>query len=456
MHDRTRKHFPAIVSMTPFCYGPSNYLPINGTLQRDKARMLATVDKVLNTKAIDRESALPVMQETERKKPKTGRENRKYMITRIIINAARVLFGAVLLFSGFVKAVDPLGSMYKFQDFFTAFGVEWLFPAALPLAAGLSTVEFVVGFAFLAGVKMQVFAPLGLALMSVFAPATIYIALTDPVPHCGCFGDAIVISNQATATKNVLLFLASAVVFFYKDRIRPVFSAKSAVFSLFAATGLAAGLSVYALIFLPAIDFRPWKAGADIAALLEEPDFNAGKVYLVFENRETGETRVYPADDYPWDDPEWANLWKYRERTEKTARPDAASPIDNFSIMDEDGFDLTGQVIFAPGLLYMVVAYDLETANTRAFDQKLAPLSRQAENDGHDFIALTASLPDVVASFKEEHNARFPFFFSDERALKTIIRSNPGLVLIKDGVVVDKWPHTRMPSYGQIKNRYKE
>ncbi len=378
------------------------------------------------------------------------------MIARIIVNAARVFFGAVLLFSGFVKAVDPLGSMYKFQDFFTAFGVEWLFPAALPLAVGLSTVEFVVGFAFLAGVKMQVFAPLGLVLMGFFAPATIFIALTDPVPHCGCFGDAIVISNQATAAKNVLLFFASAMVFFCKDRIRPVFSGKSAFFSLFAAAGLAAGLSAYALIFLPTIDFRPWKVGADIAALLEKSHEPSGAVYLVFENRKTGETRTYPSDDYPWDDPEWADLWEYRARKEKMPYRQFESPIENFSIMDEDGFDQTLQIIAAPGYLYLVAAYDLQTANMRAFDRNLAPLARQAGKDGHDFVVLTASPPDVVDSFRKGRRQGYPVFFSDERELKTIIRSNPGLVLMKDGVVLGKWPHTRIPEYDHIKNRYKD
>ena len=136
------------------------------------------------------------------------------MLRKSIIWTARIFFAVIFMVSGFVKAVDPLGSAYKFQDFFAAFNVEWLFPAALPVAVFLSSLEFLVGFAFLFGLKLRLFAPAGLVLMAVFTPATVYIALTDPVPHCGCFGDAIIISNQATAYKNLLLLAASAIVFF--------------------------------------------------------------------------------------------------------------------------------------------------------------------------------------------------------------------------------------------------
>ena len=368
------------------------------------------------------------------------------MPTTIVLRTARIFFAAVFIFSGFVKAVDPLGSTYKFQDFLMAFGVEWLFPAALPLAVLLSALEFVIGFAFLFGLKMQVFAPAGLALMAVFTPATIFIALTDPVPHCGCFGDAIVISNPATAFKNVLLFAAAAVVFFNRRNIRPLLSGKNEGLSILAAAVMIAGISLYGLTYLPVIDFRPWKVGNNIAELIAPPEEASRQIVLVFKNRKTGETRDYPADDYPWDDPEWAELWEYKDRKEKKKKPDAESPIANFSIMDESGLDLTESFIGAPGYLYLVVAYDLNTTRSRAFDEKLAPLAEMAMQSGRDWIALTASPPEIVHDFRKTHDAAYPFFFSDERALKTIIRSNPGLVVLKDGVVIGKWPYRKLPS----------
>lgn len=376
------------------------------------------------------------------------------MPIKIVLWTARILFGVVFIFSGFVKGVDPLGATYKFQDFFMAFGVEWLFPAALPLAVLLSTLEFVVGFAFLSGLKIRIFAPAGLALMAVFTPATIFIALTDPVPHCGCFGDAIVISNQTTAYKNLLLFAAAGVVFFNRNKIRPLVSGKAEGVSALAAAFMIAGISLYSLTYLPIIDFRPWSAGNNIAEQIALPEEASRQIVLVFENRKTGETREYPADDYPWDDPEWAEQWHYKDRKEKKEKADPESPIANFGIMDKSGNDLTESFIGAPGYLYLVVAYDLNTTSTRAFDEKLAPLAEKALQNGHEWIALTASPPEIVGDFRKKHDAVYPFFFSDERELKTIIRSNPGLVLLKDGVVLGKWPHTRIPSFERIKKEY--
>lgn len=378
------------------------------------------------------------------------------MPATIIISTARLFFAAVFIVSGFVKAVDPLGSVYKFQDFFVAFGVEWLFPAALPLAGFLSILEFAVGCAFLFGLTNRFFTSAGLAMMAVFVPATIYIAIVNPVPHCGCFGDAIVISNQATAIKNILLLVAAVVVFLNKDRIQPVFPPKAGTFVLLAAIMLLSGLSVYGYQYLPIIDFRPWKVGSNIAEQLQSPPDESGAIYLVFENRKTGERRVYPADDYPWDDPEWADLWAYRTRKEKTTAPRDDSPLANFDIMDESGSDRTESIIGGPGYLYLVVAYDLKTTNTRAFDRKLAMLAKKANAHGHNFIVLTASPWDDIKTFTKQQAAGYPVFQSDERALKTIIRSNPGLVLMKDGMVLEKWPHPAIPSFDRIKRRYKQ
>lgn len=377
------------------------------------------------------------------------------IMLRVIVWTARVFFATVFIFSGFVKAIDPLGVTYKFQDFFVAFGMESFFPVALPLAILLSTLEFVVGFAFLFGLKLLLFAPAGLALMAVFTPATIYIALTNPVPHCGCFGDAIVISNQATAYKNGLLLAAAAVVFYNKDRIRASFPPKTSVLSILAVVVLISGLSVYCLKYLPIIDFRPWKVGSNMAEWVASPPDTSGRIFLVFENRETGETRNYPADDYPWDDPEWADLWQYKTRLE-TTKPQVAAPIGNFDIVDEWENDRTGSIITDPGYLYLVVAYNLDTANNRAFEIKLAALAEEAQKSDYAFIVLTASPLDIIDAFKEKHAAGYPIFHSDERELKTIIRSNPGLVLMKDGMVLGKWPHTNMPMFDQIINRYKK
>lgn len=377
------------------------------------------------------------------------------MPTKIIIFLSRIIFAAVLIFSGFVKAVDPLGSAYKFQDFFAAFGVEWLFPAALPLAIFLSTLEFAVGFAFLFCLNMRLFAPIGLILMAVFTPATVYIALTNPVPHCGCFGDAIVISNHATASKNLALLIASVIVFFNRDRLRSPWSHKTDGLLIFSAISLIVAISFYGLRYLPIIDFRPWKVGNNIAEMIEAPPSSSGRIYLVFENRSTGETRQYPADNYPWDDPEWNELWKYKARKENNLQSAFDSPLGNFRIVDESGRDITGSILSDPGYLYLVVAYDLNTTNRRAFDTKITPLAEKIEKDGHSLVVLTAAISNDIKAFKNRHNAGYPFYQSDERELKTIVRANPGLVLMKNGIVIAKWAHLEIPGYAEIRKRHK-
>lgn len=364
-----------------------------------------------------------------------------------LVFVSRLFFGVVLVISGFVKSIDPLGTTYKLQDFFTAFRVEWLFPAALPFAVLLSSLEFFVGFAFLLGLKLRITAPVGFIMMVIFTPATLYIALTDPVPHCGCFGDAMILTNWETFYKNMLLFAAAAVVFLKREKIRPFSShVPDGYLALFAGVFIVT-LSLYCLTYLPLMDFRPWKIGNDIGAYISSEQGPSANVQLVFKNRKTGAVEKYPADDYPWDDPEWTDVWEYEasiQEADELRRTE--SPIENFIIVDASGEDLTEPIINSSGYQYLVVAYDLHTTNKGAFYDRVNPLAENAMAHGYPFLVLTASSYETIDAFRERQNAAYPFYQSDERELKTIIRSNPGLVLLKDGVVMGKWPHSRIPS----------
>ncbi len=366
-----------------------------------------------------------------------------------ILWLSRITLGLVFIFSGFVKAIDPLGSAYKFQDYFLAFGTEWMSFSALPLAIALSTLEFVIGVGVLAGIRMRLSAWGGLLFMAFFTPLTLYIAITDPVPDCGCFGDAIIISNWETFYKNLFILAAAIVVFVHRNKVRPPWS-KPVDNILLALTTIAiVWLSVYCLRNLPVIDFRPWKVGNDISELVM-PTEEIAEVYLIFENQETGERREYPAGDYPWDDPEWAAQWLVKDQRREVVQPYREAEIDAFYIEDEFGDDLTDFYMTKPGYLFMVVAHDLYRTNTGAFGQRITPLAREAEDAGYPFIVLTGSSLDAIESFRHAHQTPYPFYLSDEIELKTIIRSNPGLVLIKEGVVKGKWSHRNIPSFEEV------
>lgn len=366
---------------------------------------------------------------------------------QLLVFVSRFFFGVVFILSGFVKSIDPLGTTYKLQDFFTAFRMEWLFPAALPFSVFLGSLEFLVGFAFLLGLKLRLTAPVGLLLIAIFTPATLYIALTDPVPHCGCFGDAIILTNWETFYKNILLLAAAAVVFFNRKKIRAFLSFDadgsltifSGVFIVF--------LSLYCLSYLPLIDFRPWKIGNDVGAYISADQRPSPDVHLIFKNRKTGAVKKYPADNYPWDDPEWTEVWEYEARIQQTDElRRMESPLENFIIVDASGEDLTEPIINRSGFQYLVVAYDLHTTKKNAFYDRVNLLAENAMAHGYPFMVITASSYETIDAFRERQNAAYPFYQSDERGLKTIIRSNPGLVLLKDGVVMGKWPHRRIPS----------
>lgn len=368
---------------------------------------------------------------------------------KLLVWIARIVLGGVFIFSGFVKAIDPLGSAYKFQDYFMAFNLDWLMFSALPSALLLSTLEFVIGIGILLGLKMRLSAWGGLLFMAVFTPLTLYIAITDPVPDCGCFGDAIIISNWATFNKNVFLLAAAIIVFVFRNKISPLLSKKADGWLLLLFTIGILWLSVHCLRNLPIIDFRPWKTGNDITELVM-PTEEIADTYLIFENTETGEIREYPADDYPWDDPEWAAVWEYKDRRDEVIQPYQEAKIEDFYIEDEFGDDLTGFYMTKPGYLFMVVAPDLHRSNTRAFEERVTPLAKEAEAMGYPLIVLTGSTQRTVDEFRHAYQTPYPFYLSDEIELKTIIRSNPGLVLMKEGVVKGKWAHRNIPALEEI------
>lgn len=372
---------------------------------------------------------------------------------RILLWISRVIFGLVFIFSGFVKAIDPLGSTYKFQDYFLSFGLEWMFPFALALAIIMSTLEFMIGVNILLGIKMRLSAWGGLLFMLFFTPLTLYVAIYDPVPDCGCFGDALIISNWQTFYKNIVFLAAAIFIFIKRKEIKPLWSERNDWYLSGVVALMGVMISVYCLRNLPIIDFRPWKIGNNVLELMtSEPE--EANTFLIFENQQTGELAEYPATDYPWDDEEWNQLWKFKDQRREVTKPYVPAPIDDFSIYDEYGDDYTDSYIANPDYQFLLVAYDLGATNTRAFAKRINPLAAAAEAHGYSFIAMTGSSFEAIDTFRHEKQTPYYFYQADEVKLKTIIRSNPGLLLMKDGVVLGKWAHRNIPDFETIQKKY--
>ena len=368
---------------------------------------------------------------------------------------SRILFGLVFIFSGFVKGIDPLGSMYKFTDYLNAMGLDILIWAAFPLGILLSFAEFSIGVAFLFNWKMRLFSWLGLLFMAFFTPLTLWIALKNPVTDCGCFGDALVISNWATFYKN-LVFIALAIIVvinrnWFAERVK---SRVPLMLSLIAFV-VYFGVVYYSYNHLPVFDFRPYKVGTNIPEAMSYPEDAPQEVYnniFYYRNKNTGEVEKFNEDNYPWKD---TLNWEYDNMESVLIQKGYEPPIHDFIIETPDGENIIDYYMYDDNYVFMLVAYDLHKSSIKD-QQQINTMANWALAQGYSFFCLTSTLPDESAEFSAENDVPYEFFNCDEITLKTIIRSNPGLVLLKNGTILAKWHHNDIPGPEEFQKKFRE
>lgn len=359
---------------------------------------------------------------------------------------SRIVVGFIFMFSGLVKGIDPLGTAYRFEDYFLVWGTPWMIPAALALSIFMSTVEFTLGVVVLLNLKPKVNAWLLLLLMIFFTGLTLNDAIYDPVPDCGCFGDAIILTNWQTFYKNVVLLLFALLLFIWRNKTCDKYNNVTSYGLAALVAAMFAGFSLWNYNHLPLIDFREWKKGNKMYVENPQPI----KYYLIYRNKATGETKEYLSPNYPYNDSVWMQEWEFVEQ--RVDNPNV-SPGSTLQILDEEGNDFTETFIRHPGCQYIAVSWDLESADTAAL-KALNEFAFKTENDGCGFIALTATLPEKVASIKQKLELDFEFFYADDIVLKTMIRANPGLILLDNGKVIDKWHYNDLPDYEQVVRKY--
>lgn len=360
------------------------------------------------------------------------------------VNACRFLLGGVFIFSGFVKAVDPLGSFYKIQDYLSAFGMASWFPTHLPLlfAILLSAAEFSVGIFLFLGIRRHLASTLALLLMAAMTPLTLYLALANPVSDCGCFGDAWVLTNWQTFWKNILLLLAALSVFKGRKLVIRFITPKTAwlvsMYTLF----FIVALSLYCLRNLPILDFRPFKTGANMRELIgmqmpEGAKLSTIETFFILEKE--GVRKEFTAENYP--DSTWTYIGFRTIETEKGYEP----PVHDFSMYSvETGEDIKERVLEDPGYTFLLVAHHMEEADDGDIDL-INEIYDYSVEHGYGFYALTSSPEAEIELWRDKTGAEYPFCQTDDITLKTIVRSNPGLLLIKDGTILNKWSHNRLP-----------
>ena len=309
---------------------------------------------------------------------------------KILVQISRFFVATTFIFSGFVKLIDPLGSAYKFEEYFGAdvLNLEFLIPYALPFSILLILAEIMLGVMLLVGYLPKITSWSLLAIITIFLFLTWYSAYYDKVTDCGCFGDAVKLSSWGTFYKNIVLIFFILLLVLKQKLIKPLFSLNTAKWTTFLSFFLFLYITYYVLIHLPIIDFRPYAIGKNI---------HEGMKYI-------GEKE--PA-------------------------------IHDFFLESVEGDDLTNQVLMADNVM-LVVANDLSKSDVKGFS-KIKVITDEALEKGYTVYLLTSSLNEEFEAIKNEFNLNFELLFCDGTTLKTIIRANPGILTLQNGTVTGKW-----------------
>ncbi len=368
-------------------------------------------------------------------------------VIHIIINICRLLLAGTFIFSGYVKAIDPLGTQYKINDYLAAVHLAGVVPDWITLTAsiGISALEFSLGIFLLFAIQRRLTSKLVLGFMIVMTFITLWIAIENPVKDCGCFGDAIQLSNTQTLLKNIVLLIsAGAVAYRPLMMLRFVSKSNQWIVTNYTLVFIVVS-SVICLYNLPMFDFRPYHIGADIRKGMEIPkDAPQPKYETTFIMSKGGVTKEFTLDNYP--DSTWTFVDSKTVQTEAGYVP----PIHDFSIQDiATGEDFTKKILARKGYTFLLISPHLEQADDSNFGG-IDRIYEYAKQEKIPLLCLTASNEKAIKRWQDLTGAEYSFYRTDETTLKTIIRSNPGLVLLKNGVVVNKWSHNYLPKEEEL------
>lgn len=368
-------------------------------------------------------------------------------LLKMIVNLCRIIVAVTFIFSGFVKAIDPIGTQYKLQDYLGSIGMAGILPnwTLLAVAVFLAAIEFCIGIFLLFAIQRRLISKLTVAFMAFMTMVTVWIVVADPVKDCGCFGDALHLTNTETLIKNIVLLVCSLTIM-YRPLAMFRFVSKSnqwivtnytIVFIL-----VSSGLSLY---YLPIFDFRPYHIGVNIPRGMEIPKgAKLPQFKTTFIMEKNGQRKEFTLDNYP------DASWKFIDSKTVLTSEGYIPPIHDFSITDnKTGLDLTNSVLSHKGYTFLLIAPHLETADDSNFGD-IDRLYEYAQSYDIPFYCLTASTTKAIKRWVDLTGAEYPFCITDEAVLKTIIRSNPGLLLLKDGTIINKWSHNNLPNEAKL------
>jgi uncharacterized membrane protein YphA (DoxX/SURF4 family) len=375
-----------------------------------------------------------------------------------LIWVCRILVGLLFIFSGLIKINDPLGFSYKLQEYFEVFHITFLDGLALMIAIILCTLEIVLGFTLLIGVRAVKVAWGLLLLIIFFGFLTFYSAYFKVVQTCGCFGDAIPLTPWQSFSKDMILLALVLVIFINRKGIQPIFSEKTGDRLAWGSVIIALLIGFYTYSFLPVIDFLPYKVGANISNEMVTPPGAQPDVFEItyqLKNKKSGATKTMTDKDYLksniWKDNDWEVVGTPESRLVKKG---FTPKIIDLSIKDAQGTDYTKELLSNPFNNLFIVAYDLNKTNLNAMGNLNALAVNLHDNFNTRTVLLTSNSAGDAEAFAKKNHLVMEIFYADAVPLKEMVRANPGVMLLKNGTIINKWHYHAVPKYDDLVKQY--
>lgn len=385
--------------------------------------------------------------------------NNKSQKTNYLLWFARLFTGLLFIFSGFIKANDPTGFGYKLEEYFHVFHTDFLNDYATSIAIVVCALEIILGIWLLLGIYKKLVAWGLLLLIIFFTFLTFYSAFFEVVTSCGCFGDAIPLTPWQSFGKDLVLLALILIIFVYRNQIAPLIKDSTNRGLVAAVTAiLSFGIGIYTFMYLPFIDFLPYKIGNNIPSLMVLPEGKEGDVYeqiYSMKNVKTGETKTITDKIYMsekvWEDTNWEIVG---EPQSKLVKKGYQVPITDLLITDAEGNDHTQEIINNPYYNLIIVAKDLSKTNVEAIEKINKIATKLTEDYNLRIVLLTASSSEDSDFLSDKLHLISEIFYADLIPLKSMVRANPGVLLLKSGTVIDKWHYNAMPDAKQIEDQY--
>lgn len=379
----------------------------------------------------------------------------KNISIKFLTEISRVLLGITFIFSGFVKSVDPLGTAYKIEDYLTSFNLSSLRGASDTISIILCAGELCLGLFILLGLYRKWTSYILFIVMLFMTPLTLYLAIANPVKDCGCFGDALVITNWQTFYKNIVLLICSIILLFWHQRITNLFTGKfywlTGLYTVF----FSLSFCLYNYMFEPIIDFRPYKPGANIPQLMTIDESKAPVYENILIYEKDGVQKEFTDDNYPWSDSTWTYVDTKTKLVKEGEDPlihDFSIKKLNFNIERTDVInteDITQEVLTDTGYTFLMISYSLSDAKEN-YLSRYEDVNNYAKEFQYNFYCLTATPEQTIVNLEKDNTTNFRYCQTDERTLKTIVRSNPGLMLIKNGTIINKFTGNEVPDESSL------